>query len=371
MNNKTKRHKLSYTGSLTRSILVQFVITVIIATIVLLMIFFLAAQIASNYTWHGTELFYRIFAENRFFFLIFSWVVLALLILAYYWHKTINYINVIASASEKLVDGREGFISLPAELKWIEEKMNQIKQESLENERLARQAEQRKNDMIVYLAHDLKTPLTSVIGYLSLLHDEAEISEETRDRYLSIALSKSERLEELINEFFEITRFNLTELTLEPSRVNLTRMLQQICSEFEPVFAEKRLTWSIFSDGDIDIICDVDKMERVFDNLIRNASFYSFAGSEIRIDVNRRGNLVEIFFENSGNTIPADKLDRIFEQFYRLDSSRSSSTGGAGLGLAVSKQIIEHHGGTVSVESENEKVCFIITLPASQENLKN
>lgn len=113
------------------------------------------------------------------------------------------------------------------------------------NAAIAKKAEKRKNDLIVYLAHDLKTPLSSVIGYLNLLKDEQQISDELREKYLSISLDKAERLEDLINEFFEITRFNLSNITLEYRMINLTRMLEQLVYEFKPMLAEKNLTCSM------------------------------------------------------------------------------------------------------------------------------
>ena len=216
---------------------------------------------------------------------------------------------------------------------------------------------------MVYLAHDLKTPLTSVIGYLTLLRDEGEISEGLRQKYLSISLDKAERLEELINEFFEITRFNLSTLTLEPSRVNLTRMLEQLVYEFKPMLDEKQLSCTLDAGRELSITCDVDKMQRVFDNLLRNAVAYSFPGSPILIRAEQGPAGVTVCFTNHGNTIPPDKLERIFEQFFRLDASRASSSGGAGLGLAIAKQIVELHGGRLSASSADETIRFTLQLP--------
>ena len=147
----------------------------------------------------------------------------------------------------------------------------------------AREAEQRKNDLIVYLAHDLKTPLTSIIGYLTLLRDEPELSPAMRAKYTGIALDKAERLETLINEFFEITRFSLTHLTLQREEVNLTRMLEQVTFEFQPVLAEMDLVWDLSLPPDVVVVCDPDKLERVFDNLLRNANNYSYPGTLIRV----------------------------------------------------------------------------------------
>ena len=245
----------------------------------------------------------------------------------------------------------------------IQNELNLARERSLRNIAVAKEAEQRKNDLIVYLAHDLKTPLTSVIGYLTLLQDEPQLSPELRERYTGIALEKAERLEGLINEFFDITRFNFTTLTLEAERTNLSRMLEQITYEFNPILAEKELTWNMNITPEVEILCDRDKMERVFDNLIRNAVNYSYSGTEISLSMQSLGEEVEIVVKNHGKTIPPDKLNRIFEQFFRLDSSRSSSTGGSGLGLAISKEIVELHGGRIQAESENESIIFQVFLP--------
>lgn len=219
----------------------------------------------------------------------------------------------------------------------------------------------------MYLAHDLKTPLTSVIGYLTLIRDEPQISPKLRERYTGIALDKAQRLEELINEFFDITRFNLTTLVLEPERRNLSRMLEQIIDEFRPVLAEKELSVRTSIAPDVEILCDPDKLERVFDNLIRNAVSYSYERTEIYFSmVKQIEDRVEISIWNRGKTIPQEKLEHIFEQFFRLDSSRSTATGGAGLGLAIAKEIVELHGGTIRAESAKESVVFTVVLPAGQ-----
>jgi two-component system, OmpR family, sensor histidine kinase VanS len=301
--------------------------------------------------------------NNRKTFMIIVWIVGAGLIFIYYWIKTLGYLEYIIKATESIYDSKEDYIILPSELKEIENQMNRIKVSIRQNERAAKEAEQRKNDLVVYLAHDLKTPLTSVIGYLSLLRDEGQISEELRNKYLSISLDKAERLEDLINEFFEITRFNLTNLTLELSRVNLSRMLEQIVYETGPILRMKDLTCHLEAEPDISIKCDVNKMQRVFDNLLRNAVNYSFEGSAIEIIVKDSVENITFEFRNHGNTIPEEKLNRIFEQFYRLDTARQSKTGGSGLGLAIAKEIVELHKGTITAYSRDEVISFQIVLP--------
>ena len=279
--------------------------------------------------------------------------------------KVVAYVDELQHAMSQIFDKDINYVELSPELGDIAIKLNHLKQESEDNARLAKENEQRKNDLIMYLAHDLKTPLSSVIGYLTLLRDETQISKELQTKYLSIALDKAERLEDLINEFFEITRFNLSNITLQYSKINLTRLLEQLVYEFKPLLKEKNLTCNLKIKEDITLQCDANKIQRVFDNLLRNAVIYSFNDTEILINVEVQEKDAMIIFQNHGNTIPEEKLERIFEQFYRLDVARSTSSGGAGLGLAIAKQIIELHKGTILAESEDEKIIFTVTLPLS------
>ncbi len=283
-------------------------------------------------------------------------------ITCYYMAKPMRYLDEIIFAAERLAQTTEEPIILPPAMKDVEYEMNLVRSRALKNAMLAKEAEQRKNDLIVYLAHDLKTPLTSVLGYLTLLRDEPELPVGQRAKYLGIALDKAERLEELINEFFDITRFNLTTMVLEKEQVNLSRMLEQITSEFLPILAEKRLSWNLSIAKDVLFVCDADKMERVFDNLIRNAVNYSYEETEISFRLVEEGEQIRIVVANHGRTIPKEKLNHIFEQFFRLDAGRSSTTGGAGLGLAIAREIIQLHGGDITAESDDEKICFQIVL---------
>ncbi|MCM1025033.1 MAG: HAMP domain-containing histidine kinase [Roseburia sp.] len=303
-----------------------------------------------------------------FLFGVLGWIFLT----RFFIGKPLRYLDELIEAAELLSTPADVPISLSPDLREVQDSLNLVRERALRNALLAKEAEQRKNDLIIYLAHDLKTPLTSVIGYLSLLRDEPEISPELRAHYTGVALEKALRLEDLINEFFDITRFNLTTLTLEPERVSLSRMLEQIVSEFLPVLAEKDLAWKTDITPGVELLCDPDKLERVFDNLIRNAVNYSYPQTKIRLTMRPARSMsggsdekdsVLIAVSNRGKTIPPDKLDRIFEQFFRLDSSRSSSTGGAGLGLAIAKEIVELHGGTITADSENESILFTVSLP--------
>lgn len=309
------------------------------------------------------QVYQRIFRNNMDWLILFAILAVFLIILRIYLESFTKYFNEINRGIDAIIEENTGDVVLSSELAATEKKINYIKHTLEQRKLTAEAAEQRKNDLVVYLAHDLKTPLTSVIGYLTLLRDENKISEELRQKYLSISLEKAEHLEDLINEFFEITRFNLSNITLEYSRVNLTRLLEQLTFEFKPMLLEKNLECILKIAPDMMIKCDVNKMQRVFDNLLRNAVNYSFDNDKIYITASQEEKHISIRFTNRGNTIPKEKLERIFEQFYRLDTARSSKSGGAGLGLAIAKEIVERHNGIITARSEDETIEFEVILP--------
>ena len=358
---------------LTGQVFGNYILALMIYVAALFAILAIGWSVSINISWRPSNIYYLLqwvkewIIAIMLILILIGWIVITLRFMT----RPLRYLDELVDASEKLANPGEEPIRLSRAMKSVEDELNLVREGALRNAMLAKEPEQRKNDLIVYLAHDLKTPLTSVIGYLTLLRDEPQISEEMRSRYTGIALDKAERLEDLINEFFDITRFNLTNIQLEPERVNISRMLEQIGFEFHPILAEKDLKLETEIKPNVEMLCDPDKLARVFDNLLRNAVNYSYAGTTIYLSMDYEPikDEVKICVENHGKTISPDKLDRIFEQFFRLDSSRRSSTGGSGLGLAIAKEIVELHHGTITAESENESIRFTVVLPGVPENL--
>nr|WP_035213660.1 vancomycin resistance histidine kinase VanS [Desulfitobacterium hafniense] len=274
-----------------------------------------------------------------------------------------KYFDEVSAGMDKLVEESAAEIALSPELDFMENKLNQIKNNLEKQKKAALEAEQRKNDLVVYLAHDIKTPLTSVIGYLSLLDEAPDMPPEQKAKYVGITLEKAYRLEQLINEFFEITRFNLQTIVLNKEKINLQFMLQQLADEFYPMLAPQAKQVSVNVPDGLTLWGDADKLARVFNNILKNAIAYSYENSVINIAAGQQDKTMVITFTNQGDPIPQKKLETIFEKFYRLDSARSTNTGGAGLGLAIAQEIVKAHDGTISVESNPENTTFTVKIP--------
>lgn len=221
----------------------------------------------------------------------------------------------------------------------------------------------RKNDLITYLAHDLKTPLASVVGYLNLLCETPDMPCEQRSKCLLITLAKANQLENLIEEFFDIARYSLQRIELDRTEVCLELMLVQLADEFQPLFAQHGNTVEVSCDEDLMVYADAERLARVFNNILKNAVAYSHRDTPIAIRVLRNPRTVCIQFQSTGDTISRQKLDLVFEKFYRLDEARNGSTGGAGLGLAIAKEIVSLHGGTIAAKSEEGVTTFTVVLP--------
>lgn len=325
-----------------------------------LMVSFFQNILGMNHT-AALELYQRTFRMHMDAMIWLSMLLVFMVLFHIFLRWFTNYFEEINRGMDALLESSPGEISLSPELLTIERKMNLTKHAIDQQKNQMLMAEQRKNDLIMYLAHDLKTPLASSISYLNLLRDEKELSGELKEKYLSISLSKAERLEDLINEFLEIAKYNLSTITLQYSEINLTRLLEQLLYEFQPILKKKGVTCRLEMADNLMLKCDADRMQRVFDNLLQNAVIYSFDGSVITISAKSDEDRLTIRFSNHGSTIPREKLDRIFEQFYRLDQGRS--TNGTGLGLSIAKQIVTLHKGTLTAASENDLTVFTVTLP--------
>lgn len=302
------------------------------------------------------------------FFLIVAVLFIVLLVLiSMYVYGKIKESKILSSLNEMIENYRkhdlEMEVAFPKNCREIGAQMLQMKTDMQKQEQILKEESQRKSDLITYLAHDLKTPLTSVMGYLSLLDEAPDMPEAQKEKYIHVALTKAERLETLIEQFFEITQFNLHNMLLEKEHLDLAYMLMQMAEEFYPILSAHGNTTNLQIDETLSVYGDGDKLARVFNNILKNAVAYSYEGSEITISGWYEQNMAVISFTNHGKTIPQQKLNSIFEKFFRLDEARRTNTGGAGLGLAIAKEIVELHGGKISASSSDEKTVFQVELP--------
>lgn len=313
------------------------------------------------------DLYWKVIGNNKIYFMGAGFLLLFSFFFYFVLSRITQYLKEINQGIENILSDFNEPVRFKPALRPLEDSLNEIKMTIRRQEQEAIESEKKKNDLVVFLAHDLKTPLTSIVAYLSILETKLDMPEEERKKYTHISLEKAIRLGELINEFFEITKFNLQDIVLEPGNLDLSMMLEQIADELYAVLKEKNLRCDVQIDDTLMIYGDADKLARVFDNLLRNAIAYCDKGTAIRIQAKERHQEIEIVVANEGEKIPEEELSAIFEKFYRVDGSRSSKTGGAGLGLAIAKEIVELHHGTIRAESDEWETRFIVTLPAMSE----
>ena len=226
-----------------------------------------------------------------------------------------------------------------------------------------RESEKTKNELITNIAHDLRTPLTSIIGYLELLNLRSDLPAEQRSQYTNIAYTKSKKLQKLIEDLFGFTKLNYGKIAMKVVKLDIVKLLSQLVDEFYPNFTEKGLEWSLISNvNSAEISADGELLARLFDNLINNAIKYGADGKRIDIKLNATPEAVTIAVINYGKVIPEEEIPHLFEKFYRVEQSRNKQTGGTGLGLAIAKSIVDMHDGQIHVESDLNGTRFIVTL---------
>ncbi|MDW2798595.1 HAMP domain-containing sensor histidine kinase [Clostridium boliviensis] len=280
--------------------------------------------------------------------------------------KSMRYIGKISDAMQRIskgdlnitvgIEGDDEFSVMAASLNKMVEDLRDLMDKE-------REAERTKNELITNIAHDLRTPLTSIIGYLELLSKEGEIDQEIQKRYIGIAYVKTKRLEKLIEDLFGFTKLNYGKISMNVTKVDVIKLLSQLLEEFYPSFMDKNLSYELQSNVPAQIVsADANLLARLFDNLINNAIKYGADGKRILVKVHGTEELVSIQVVNYGYVIPEEELPLIFNKFYRVEQSRSTNTGGTGLGLAISKNIVDMHGGSIQVTSDLSGTVFTVKL---------
>ena len=278
--------------------------------------------------------------------------------------KSLKYIEKIASAVQNIADGdltTQIEVEGDDEFSLMASSLNRMGEEIRELMEKERESERTKNALITNVAHDLRTPLTSIIGYLELLSKGIPLPQEMQQKYIEIVYTKAKRLEKLIEDLFGFTKVG--KVSMNVGKVDIVKLLGQLLEEFYPSFADKELTYELISNVPAQVItADGNLLARLFDNLINNAIKYGAEGKKVLVNVLAEEEIVTVSVTNYGYVIPADELPLIFNKFYRVEQSRSTSTGGTGLGLAIAKNIVDMHGGTISVASDLNGTVFTVKL---------
>ncbi|MGL5315456.1 MAG: sensor histidine kinase [Peptostreptococcaceae bacterium] len=227
-----------------------------------------------------------------------------------------------------------------------------------------RKAQQTKTDLITNVSHDLRTPLTSILGYLNLIEEDKYKDELELRYYTTIAYEKSKNLNVLINDLFELTKLQNKTLPLNKININLVELVGQVVSHLEYEINQMNMVCRLkFSDEKLIVNADPDKLVRVLENLINNAIKYGSEGVFIDIITEKINDSGVVKIINYGDPIPQSDIPFIFDRFYRVEKSRNRNDGGSGLGLAITKNLIEVHEGKILVESNSTKTVFEINLP--------
>lgn len=324
---------------------------------------------------HLKEILEKPFLSEKMYIDMIFLVVFLIMVFAMYYllisRKMVDGIRSISQGVEQIKDGNfdiklrlQGNDEVTALANSVLEMSDEIKV-MMENQR---RLEQEKDDLITSVAHDLRTPLTSILGYLDLILYNEEISKEEKTKYLSIVNKKSLQLKKLIEELFDYTKYSKNQLVPKKMKLDITKFMEQIVEEFYPSFYENKIeVCTKFPTKSIYIDADGDLLARAIGNILNNAIKYGADGKQIIITMKEVKSKIKISIVNFGQIIPEEDIDKIFDRFFRVEQSRSEKTGGTGLGLAIAKSIFELHEANVGVTSGEEGTEFLITFHKREE----
>ncbi len=290
-------------------------------------------------------------------------------VLSFYFliNKHMKYIKTITNGMKEIAEGNFDVnlqVMTVDEFGQLARYMNQMKkniQVILEKERMTEHA---KNDMVSSVAHDLRTPLTSIVGYIEYVLEHPELDEATKNKYLEIAFRKAKYLEQLTNDLLGFVKLEHRDMTYQWTKLDLRQLMEQLMDEHSLNFENNGLRTEFSCTVDsILMVGDGKLLARLFENLLNNAMKYGKDGKCVRVELDKKGNNAIVRVINYGYIIPEKDLEKIFHKFYRVEQSRSLNTGGSGLGLAIAEQIVQIHKGTIGVQSDLRGTVFEVKLP--------
>ena len=311
---------------------------------------------------------------NLFVFIAFT-ILLLVLYFILFSHNFVIYVREIISGVEKMKSGdfsEEIPVQGEDEFSEIAGSINEMKRNLYNIMEAQRTAEQTKDELITNVAHDLRTPLTSILGYLDLLCQGDFLTEEQKQKYLGIVVSKAKQLEQLVKDLFDYTRYDINKVKVRKEILDLNLFVPQLVDEFYPIFMENHLVCRTdYSKVALNIEANGDLLARAIGNLISNAIKYGADGKLVEVRTGQKNKMAYVSIINYGRIIPNADLDKIFEKFYRVETSRSTQTGGTGLGLAIAKNVVALHDGNIWASSDESGTCFQIELPLVSSKRKS
>ena len=282
-------------------------------------------------------------------------------------YKEINYIKELSCGLKNIAEGNLNYkvnVKGKDEISEIAKNINYMTEKLFEAKEEEKLLEEKKDLFIMNISHDLRTPLTSIIGYVELIKKIiSDKGYEGIKEYVEIVSSKSERLNTLINDFFDYNKINFGKVNLNKVKINLNEFIRQITTGMLPVLKERNLNIALsLAKEEVNAEIDPEYMHRVIENLIMNASKYSDFNTEIKIGTYEENDRAIIFIENVCKDFNDNNIKFIFDKFYKGDISRNTKNKGAGLGLAIAKGIVEMHDGEINAEYKENRMKIIIQI---------
>ncbi|MEK3808463.1 ATP-binding protein [Metabacillus sp. SLBN-84] len=300
-----------------------------------------------------------------------SAIILFIISLWLFIKKKIIFLNEISDGVQSIAGGNLSHVIEVKgrdELARLGENINQMSKELEARFLRERELEKNKNELITNISHDLRTPLTSIIGYLDLLENRGNLTEQQAAEYLAILRFKSQRLKHLLDELFTYNKLTSPDIQVKKYEVNLAGIIRQLAGEYIPILEDRSLKMEVdIPEEEVTAPVDVEQIIRVFENLLSNAVNYSLKPSVIQLSLKTRGHQAVFTLANRVNSKPEGSLDTLFERFYRGDQSRKED-GGTGLGLAIARRIAELHGGHLEADYEEGWLIFTLSLPLTGEH---
>lgn len=379
MQNKEKKKRITLTSKEVSELLAEGIVTVILLLLLNVAIVVLISSVIENSPsindaiWDTKEaLTYRLntnfFRSGRnlivpFFFLLDVLILFWRLIRRYRQMQLRHIISELHYIANGHYDHRIPF-ELRGDLSRVVSSINGLVDSTVTAIEEERKIEQSKDELITNVSHDIRTPLTSIIGYLGLIEDGQYHSEEELLKYTHTAYSKAKQMKSLVENLFEYTKVRQPTVPVNMSQFDMVQLVEQLAADFELEARNKGIEIQVLpKENQLLMDGDTEKLVRVFNNLFTNAFKYGAGATKIVVEIEKVGTEAVVVVKNNGAQIPQQSLDSLFDRFYRVEESRNQATGGTGLGLAITQSIVALHGGYIYAKSNPEWTSFIIHLP--------